>query len=54
MTQEKIDEFESLVKPLIKWLNDNRDPHSLITVDCTSAQVYGGECSVYTEEFLKD
>lgn len=46
--------FEDVVKPVIKWLNDNANPHASIIVDCTSAELLTGEIGVHTEEFLKD
>ncbi|WP_275216475.1 hypothetical protein [Citrobacter freundii] len=42
------------MKPVIKWLNDNANPHASIIVDCTSAELLTGEIGVHTEEFLKD
>lgn len=50
----KRNEFENLVKPLIKFLNDNWHPHTKIIIDLTSAEIVTGEESVYTEEYLKD
>ncbi len=46
--------FEDVVKPVIKWLNDNANPHASIIVDCTSAELLTGEIGVNTKEFLKD
>ncbi|HDT1287360.1 TPA: hypothetical protein QHR42_001734 [Enterobacter asburiae] len=46
--------FEDVVKPVIKWLNDNANPHASVIVDCTSAELLTGEIGVHTEEFLKD
>ncbi|MGS3448553.1 hypothetical protein ACB376_11175 [Klebsiella electrica] len=46
--------FEDVVKPVIKWLNENANPHALVTVDCTSAQLLTGEIGIHTEEFIKD
>lgn len=47
-------EFEEAVKPLIKWLNDNCNPHTTVIVTCTDAEVMSGEYGFRTEEFLKD
>lgn len=47
-------DFESLARPLIKWLNDNGHPHQTIIIDATSAVLYSGEKSITTEEFIKD
>lgn len=46
--------FESVARPVIKWLNDNGHPHQTIIIDATSAVLYSGEKSVTTEEFIKD
>lgn len=46
--------FEDAVKPVIKWLNENANPHASVTVDCTSAQLFTGEIGIHTEEFIKD
>lgn len=46
--------FEDVVKPVIKWLNDNANPHASVIVDCTSAELLTGEIAVNTKEFLKD
>jgi hypothetical protein len=51
---EELKEFETLSKPLIKWLNDNGNPHTKIEITCTSAEVYGGLVIINTEEFIKD
>lgn len=54
LTKEQVQEFEQLAKPLVKWLNENGNPHSMIVVECDSAKVYGGECGVPISEFIKD
>ncbi|MDU1375682.1 MAG: hypothetical protein E6944_03080 [Klebsiella michiganensis] len=46
--------FEDVMKPVIKWLNENANPHASVTVDCTSAQLLTGEIGIHTEEFIKD
>lgn len=47
-------EFEQLAKPLIKWLNENANPHSHIIIDSTSAEVVVGVMATCTTEFLRD
>lgn len=47
-------QFEEIVKPLIKWLATNTNPHAKIIIDSTSATLVYGELSIYTEEFVKD
>jgi hypothetical protein len=54
LKKEQVDEFEKLAKPLIKWINENGSPHSQVIIDCDSAQVFSGECSIRTDEFVKE
>jgi type VI protein secretion system component VasK len=55
LSKEQITEFETLAKPLIKWLNDNNtNPHASIVIDCDSAQINYGGYAIHTEEFIKD
>lgn len=46
--------FEDVVKPVIKWLNENASPHTSVSIDSTSAQLLTGEIGIHTEEFIKD
>ncbi|EKZ5349526.1 hypothetical protein ACUBJ7_07845 [Klebsiella pneumoniae] len=46
--------FEDVVKPVIKWLNENANPHASAIVDATRATLFTGETRVHTEEFIKD
>ncbi|WP_318371996.1 hypothetical protein [Enterobacter sp.] len=46
--------FEDVVKPVIKWLNENSNPHASVIIDSTSAELVTGEIGIHTEEFLKD
>ncbi|EFD1997024.1 hypothetical protein ACV0NV_003497 [Klebsiella pneumoniae] len=46
--------FENVVKPVIKWLNENANPHTSVSIDATSAQLLTGEIGIHTEEFIKD
>lgn len=54
MDEVKRKEFETLSKPLIKFLNDKCNPHTQIIIDDTSAEVVQGECRIYTQEYIKD
>ncbi|SBH40857.1 hypothetical protein [Klebsiella pneumoniae] len=45
--------FEDVVKPVIKWLNENANPHTSVSIDATSAQLLTGEIGIHTEEFIK-
>ncbi|EMF0763927.1 hypothetical protein V2E84_003883 [Klebsiella variicola] len=46
--------FEDVVKPVIKWLNENANPHTSVSIDATSAQLLTGEIGIHTEEYIKD
>ena len=46
--------FEEAVKPLIKWVAENCNPHATVLVDCTSAELLQGSECVINEEFLVD
>ncbi|ORD42002.1 hypothetical protein A4T49_12750 [Klebsiella pneumoniae] len=46
--------FEDVVKPVIKWLNENANPHTSVSIDATSAHLLTGEIGIHTEEFIKD
>lgn len=46
--------FEDVVKPVMKWLNDNCHPHMIAVIDPTNAQLFEGQISVNTFEFVKD
>lgn len=52
--QSKSSSFEEVVKPVIKWLNENANPHASVIVDETNATLFTGEIGVHTEEFIKD
>lgn len=46
--------FEDVVKPVIKWLNENANPHTSVSIDATSAHLLTGEIGIHTKEFIKD
>lgn len=52
--KKRLESFEEIIKPVIKWLNDNCHPHTTIIVCPTSAELVEGVCGINTEEFLKD
>ncbi|MEZ3980111.1 hypothetical protein QQX85_03705 [Klebsiella variicola] len=49
-----ISSLEDVVKPVIKWLNENANPHTSVSIDATSAHLLTGEIGIHTEEFIKD
>ena len=54
MTEEKRDEFTAMAKEMVKWLNDNANPHASIIITPTSAELVSAEVGFTTEEFLND
>lgn len=53
-TKEKRDEFIKLAEPLIKFLNDNTNPHTTIIISTNHAEVLSGEMAHRTDRFIKD
>lgn len=54
MTEEKLNEFTAMAKTMVKWLNDNANPHASIIITPTSAEPLSAEVGFTTEEFLND
>ena len=54
MTEEQMDEMLEVAKPLIKWMNENCNPHCECIVDMTTVKLVEGIATNNTEEFLKD
>lgn len=48
------DGFKLASRPLVKWLNENANPHSSVTVEVDGATLYTGEMNTPIREFLKD
>lgn len=53
-TIARMAEFKELAKPLIKFLNDNFNPHTHIEISTNHAELLSGEMSFTTDEFIKD
>jgi hypothetical protein len=51
-TKEQIELLEA-AKPLIKYLNDNHNPHAKAIVECDCVEIVTGEIIATTEEFIK-
>jgi hypothetical protein len=47
-------EFTQLVKPLIKFLNENYSPYANIVITCDNAELSQTDVSLHTEEFFVD
>jgi hypothetical protein len=54
ITREEQESFELAARPLIRWINNNMNPHHQIVVDHTGAELLSGEAMFYTPEYLKD
>ncbi|MGP2900537.1 hypothetical protein [Serratia ureilytica] len=54
MSKDKLESFEEVAKPLIKWLAENVHPHHTAIVTSTHAELLEGKMSFPTEEFIKD
>jgi len=54
ISDEKYNEFQTHAEALIKWLNDNKNPHATIFIDINSATVYEGSLSFTSDKFIKD
>lgn len=46
--------FKSASKPLVKWLNENANPHAMVIVEVDGATLYSAESHAPVREFLKD
>lgn len=46
--------FEEAVKPLIQWMAENECPHSHVVVSGVSAELFHGQKSFNTFEFVRD
>lgn len=54
MTDEQRVEFEKLARPLIKFLNDNCNPHATIIITPTSGEISIGEVAFFTQDYVRD
>lgn len=46
--------FEEVVKPVIRWLAENKNPHTSVIIDSGSAEMFEGVECVNTGEFVRD
>lgn len=54
LTEKQTTEFEWLARPIVKWLNDDTNPHTEVIIDCDSARVVQGLCTIPIPEYIKD
>jgi hypothetical protein len=46
--------FEEAMRPAIKWLNENCNPHSAVIVTSVDAELMTGDRYFKTEDYLRD
>lgn len=54
MTRYDRTSFEDAAKPLVKWLNENANPHASVIVESDGATLYTAEIHSSVKEFTKD
>jgi hypothetical protein len=54
LTDKQLKDFEDAVKPLIKFLACNFNPHVKVIVDSSSAELTEGQIIAKTDEFIED
>jgi len=54
ISDEKREEFEAVVDPVIKWLNDNFHPHVHVIIDSTSAKLAEMSVRIVNDKHIKD
>lgn len=54
MTKEQLAEFETVVRPLIKYMAENHHPHTKIIVESTGAELVEECMNFPTTEYLRD
>lgn len=54
LSKEKMEEFEKLTRPVIKFLNDNFHPHVEVIISPSSAEILEGVFYFPTKDYIKD
>lgn len=54
LTEAQGAEFDKLADAMIKYLNDNHNPHTKVIIDTTTAEIVGGERCYRTEKHWLD
>jgi hypothetical protein len=52
--EQKAEEFNELVKPVMKWMAENLHPHTKIIIESNNAELVEGCMNVNTNEYLID
>ena len=51
---KKQETFEQVVEPVMKWLNENSNPHTQVQITTDGAELLEGSMSHITGKFIKD
>jgi len=51
---EHHNEFERLVRPVMKWLAEKEHPHTAIIIECNSAQLIEGVAAFTDDSYIVD
>ena len=54
LSKEQIAKFNEACEPLMKFLNDETDPHHSVIVTGSHSELVGGVCSHVTLKHVKD
>lgn len=54
LSKEKSDELLEALKPLLKWMNENCNPHTKVIVEQARVDLLDGVVGIPTMEFVKD
>lgn len=52
--KNKKQEFEDVVRPVMKWMAENTHPHTTIIIDSIHAELVEGVLAISTHEYLID
>lgn len=54
LTEKQIEEFKEASKPMMKFLCDNFNPHVMVHVDQSRAEICFPAAMIENDEFVKD
>ena len=52
--ESEMSKLEELSRPLIQYINENHNPHTIIIIQDDSAEIFEGIKSIITKDFIKD
>lgn len=53
-TSEQIVEFETLARPLMKFLAEDCNPHTTVILDSAQAEIVAGVAAFSTDDYIKE